>query len=82
MMQRRGGKRCARVVFFMSDVGNPCCRRVDGVVEEREWTKNSHDHLLAAQEGVANELARAESDFGHVCDFCRIREHGVCLSVS
>jgi len=30
---------------------------------------NSHDHLLAAQKRVADELARAESNFGHVCNY-------------
>jgi hypothetical protein len=34
--------------------------------------QNSHDHLLAAQKGVANELARAQSHgrvgVRHLCD--------------
>lgn len=31
--------------------------------------KHLHNHLPAAQERVADELARAESDFGHDVDF-------------
>lgn len=27
-----------------------------------------HDHLLASKQWVADELAGAESDFGHGCD--------------
>lgn len=31
--------------------------------------KHLHNHLPAAQKRVADELARAESDFGHDVDF-------------
>lgn len=41
----------------------------------------SHDHLLATQQGVADELARPESDlaFRHDCDESRVRREFVVV---
>jgi hypothetical protein len=38
---------------------------------EGEKAKNSHDHLLAGKKGVADELARAQSNLsvGHFCRY-------------
>jgi len=51
-----------------------CCTAVSACLVLCFWLKivrrggDVHDHLLASEQWVADELAGAESDFGHGCD--------------
>ena len=45
-----------------------CVSRAIFLVGDLEMSGDVHDHLLASEQWVTDELAGAESDFGHGCD--------------